>query len=142
MSNYISGYFGSPVDGKFELAWFLRQFLRLFSVRISQRWYEAKGHRRVNTLLALCCAFGLCEVVQYSFGDMENDDRFFTSTKVYWFRFMFSDKIHIVGKLIKQDNIDKIKNQIKKKNGYNPAWLDSIFICGYNVAYDSFNGVL
>lgn len=53
MSKSVTGYFGSPVDGSFELAWFMRQFFRLFSVRISERWYEAKGHRRVNTILAL-----------------------------------------------------------------------------------------
>ncbi|MDD2879705.1 MAG: hypothetical protein PHQ58_04665 [Rhodoferax sp.] len=60
-------YFGSPLDGSFEFDWTLKQFYKLFSDNVSERWYESRAHCNRGVVISTLCAWGLIHVVRITY---------------------------------------------------------------------------
>lgn len=68
-------YFSSPSDNTYESAWFFRQFFRLFSLGMSERWYEARSYLRQSLFRSFLCAFGVLVIARYDFESKTEDNR-------------------------------------------------------------------
>lgn len=130
----IKNYFATPSDRGFELNWFLRQFFRLFSERMSERWYEARQHTYRSVWVSLMCAFGICEVVRYEYTSRTDDSRMYTKTVVYWWKFIFEKKSRLHRFLFTQWSVIRPHMAIDADAPY------QIFRAGHNVIWDFMNG--
>lgn len=130
----VTKYFATPSDRGFELNWFLRQFFRLFSERMSERWYEARQHTYRGVWVSLMCAFGICEVVRYEYTSRTDDSRMYTKTVVYWWKFIFEKKSRLHRFLFTQWSVIRPHMAIDADSPY------QIFRAGHNVIWDFMSG--
>lgn len=118
----------SPSTNRLELDWSVREFLGLFSKRMSQRWYEARAHLKRSVFVSLFCTLGFIDIVCYDF-DMGTDGRHVINVKVYF-------GYRSCASLIKKTKEDIPLVQAKTEGA---KYFEQVFIAGYNVAYDIYN---
>lgn len=134
----VKDYFGSPVDGKLELDWSMKQFLSIFSKGMSDRWYEARAHLKTGVGLALLCTFGIVKLVRFDYM-YEHDDakgRFENTCYAYWA--LPGNAKKRIQEL--QAEAEELGDELSKKD--QPLYLYQIFIAGENVVWDYMNGGL
>lgn len=134
----VKKYFGSPCDEKFDLNWSTRQFFRIFSKPMSERWYESRAHLRAGIWTSLACTFGLVTLVSADFMYDHDDSRGISEKLCYGFWVLPGNHKERMLELIAEAG--EIGEGISKKD--QPVSLYQIFIAGENVVWDWMNGDL
>lgn len=121
-------YFGSPLDGSFELDWTLRQFYRLFSVNASERWYEARSFCWRGVFVSTLCAVGLIHVVRITYiEEISNDLRCRSIISIYHTFRSESSFRSLIKKEIDSFNCEETTPMF---------FFDELLIAGRNVIYN------
>lgn len=122
-------YLGSPINGRLELNWSLRQFLALFSKGMAERWYEAREHLNRGIFISLLSTCHLIHIVRLDYETTRENHFVTTQFIVHGFQ-----SIQTLKKKLPQWISDK-------KKGLKDAdyWYQS-FVAGHNVVSDFMNG--
>lgn len=129
-------YFSTPSDRNYETAWFFRQFFRLFSERMSERWYEAKAYTKQSNWISLLCALGIATVVRYDFFSKTDDSRMYFKVKIWYWKLSFKSRKE------RKSIIENFAEQLHPQLAMDADGLYQIFIAGENVTWDYMNGDL
>ena len=122
----VYDFLATPTDNKLELDWTLREIFSVFSINISERWYEARTHLNQSVFTSLLCALGLINIIQISYGSNEDGVYPFVTFKTHGFRSYDNLKEYAISM------IDK-----KRKNIEEATYYERTFIAGYNVIHSS-----
>lgn len=121
-------YFGSPLDGSFEFDWTLKQFYKLFSDHVSERWYESRAHCNRGVFVSTLCAWGLIHVVRITYRE-ERGPHLWYHNRYHIYHAFRSEKE--LSALIKKqtDSFSYEKSDV-------PLFFEYLFIAGRNVVYN------
>lgn len=129
--------FRAPTDGTFQLNWGLREFFKIFSKDMSERWYECRTHCNQGILVSLLSAFHLVWVVRGEFFIEGEDDRI---GYVYSYIHGFQSVNTVFKKYKKYLDNDPEFDKIYKERNFNGVY--QVFIAGHNVVADFMSGYL
>lgn len=122
-------YLGSPINGRIELNWSLRQVLALFSKGMSERWYEAREHLHRGVFISLLSTLHLIHIVRFDYATTREDYYGTVTFIVHGFQ-----SVQTLKTQMPQWIKDK-KTEVKDAD----YWYQS-FVAGHNVVSDFMNG--
>lgn len=122
----ISNYFLSPSTRELNFDWAVRQFFLLFSKKMCNRWYEARGHMHCGIFVSILVTLHIINVGRIMFELTEYDNRY---ESVLFVTHGFQSRRNIL------KNIDK-HISIAKQQVTEDCFYYQTFISGYNVIHD------
>lgn len=124
-------YFASPCGNNLELDWGGRQFFRLFSKGMSERWYEARAHLNRGVFISLLATFHLIHIVRIEFETSKENLHSYDTMFVHGFQSLKTLK----------EKLPKLIEQARTK-AKDAQYYYQTFISGHNIIHDFMNGEL
>lgn len=121
-------YFACPSSKTFELDWTGRQFLRLFSEGMSERWYESRAHLYQGFWMSLLATLHLVHVVRIEYETSRDGYVSFVTVIVHGFQSIDTLK----------KKLPKLTQENKKYAKDASHWYQT-FVTGHNVVNDFMN---